>query len=76
MDWIYEGMMAAFAQMGIFAGFLVLTAAALWSCQYLGIPEGYAVLSFYAFLIVSLNLCFAYKSQDFKAELEKVSNDD
>lgn len=76
MDWIYEGMMAAFAQMGIFAGFLVLTAAALWSCQYLGIPEGYAVLSFYAFLIVSLNLFFAYKSQDFKAELEKVSNDD
>ena len=74
MNWIYEGLMAAFAQIGIFAGFLVLTAAALWSCQYLGIPEGYAVLSFYAFLIFSLNLFFSWKSRELKTEMEKITN--
>ena len=76
MEWIYEGMTAALTQLGIFAGFLVLTAASLWSCQYLGIPEGYAILSFYAFLIISLNLFFAWKSQGFRAQLEKINNDD
>jgi hypothetical protein len=74
MNWIYEGFMAAFAQIGIFAGILVLTAAALWSCQYLGIPEGYAVLSFYAFLILFLNLFFSWKSRELKTEVEKITN--
>ena len=76
MDWIYEGLYAAFAQIGIFAGFLVLTAAALWSCQYLGIPEGYAVLSFYGFFILSLNLFFSWKAREIKTELEKIGNVD
>ena len=66
MEWFYDGMMAAFSQIAIFAGFLVLAAAALWSCQYLGIPQGYAVLSFYTFLLVALNLFFAWKSQKLK----------
>jgi len=76
MSWIYEGIVAALGQLALFAGFLILTAAALWSCQFLGIPQGYAVLTFYAFLIVSLNLFFAWKSQELKVQKGKVTNDD
>jgi|5_EtaG_2_1085323.scaffolds.fasta_scaffold00200_29 hypothetical protein len=71
MSWFYEGMISALAQLAIFSGFLILTAAALWSCQYLGISEGFAILSFYALMIVTVNLFFAWKSQSIGAKAKE-----
>ena len=76
MGWFYEGMLAAIGQMVLFAGFLMMAAGAMWSCEYLGIPQGYGVLSFYALLIVSLNLFFSWKSREIKIYMENKSNVD
>jgi hypothetical protein len=71
MNWIFEGMLAALGQLVLFAGFLILAAGAIWSCEYLGINQGVGILSFYTSLIVSLNLFFAWKSRDIKAEIRE-----
>ena len=64
MDWFFEGLTAAFWQIAVFLGMLVLAAAGVWSCNYLGINPGYGILGFYASLIVGLNLLFAWQSRN------------
>ena len=74
MEWFYKGIVAAVGQMVLFVAFIMMAAGALWSCDYLGIPQGYGVLSFYSFLILSINLFFAWKTRE--VEMEKVRNVD
>ena len=62
MNWIYEGIAAAMWQLALMAGFIIIAAASLWSCEYLGINQGYALLGFYASMILLINLFFSWRS--------------
>ena len=64
MDWFFDGLAAALWQIAAFAAILILVAAGIWSCEYLGISPGYGIIAFYVSLIVGLNLFFAWKSKD------------
>ena len=63
MDWFLEGLAAAMWQIAAFIGFLVLMAAGMWSCNYLGINPGLGILAFYVGVILSVNLFLSWKSQ-------------
>ena len=64
MDWFFDGLSAALWQIAAFAGLLILAAAGMWSCEYLGISPGFGIIAFYLSLILSLNLFFAWKNRD------------
>jgi hypothetical protein len=61
MDWIYEGTAAAFWQLTILATCVIIAAAAMWSCSYLGISPGYGILAFYTAILLFINLLFSWK---------------
>ena len=70
MDWIFEGFTAALWQLAAFAGLLILSAASLWSCEYLGISPGFGILSFYVAMILSFNLFLAWKSKQSRLSMK------
>ena len=71
MDWFYEGVTAALWQIGAFIGLLVLAAAGMWSCNYLGVNPGYGILSFYVGLIISVNLFLSWKNRSITTEVSE-----
>ena len=63
MDWIYEGMITAFRQIGIFASLLLMIAAGMWGCMYIGINPAWGMLLFYISVIISGNLFLSWNSK-------------
>ncbi len=63
MDWVLEGLAAAMWQIAAFIALLVLMAAGMWSCNYLGINPGHGILALYVGAILSANLFLSWKSQ-------------
>ena len=63
MDWVYEGIAAALWQIGAFAALLILAAAGMWSCNYLGINPGYGIMLFYVGLIITVNLALSWNNR-------------
>ena len=60
MNWIYKGLLSALCQLSLLAAFLIVAAAALWSCSYLGISPGYGIIAFYTIVLFSVNLFFSW----------------
>jgi len=60
MNWFYEGIAAAVWQLAALAVCVIIAAASMWSCEYLNISPGYAILAFYVTVLVSVNLFFSW----------------
>jgi hypothetical protein len=63
MNWIYEGMKSFLWQIALFAMFMAISAAVIWSCNYLQISPGYGIISLYTLVIMIFNLALAREKQ-------------